>query len=541
MGVSVSRRKFLTIGAVGAATAMGSLALTGCASNGNGGADASSVKWDHEADVVVVGYGGAGASAAIGAARAGSTVIVLEKAPEGEEGGNLGVCGGGWIAVDQSNLSGAFDFIKAQVPSSVTDEEIQGFVDELVGTPEFVESCGAKLGEVGKAPGCLYPNLVGAEAIPGSQNAGGPGKKLFSHLKETAESLSGVQVMYETPGYKLIFDPATKEVFGVVAKQGDEEINVKAKRGVILALGGYENNLEMAHQYCAPEVPIYPWGTPYNTGDGFPMISEVGAKQRHFASVEWGSFCFKKASDVAGTAVAIVYTADQFDNAILVNKYGKRFQDEIAHNAGFLPTPTHDKRYPLAQLVYDPVEKMEYTNLPFYMVFDETKRAAGPLANLASKDSGQTWCGVHKNFTWSDDNMAEVDKGYIFKADTIEELAKQAGVDPAALKETVDGWNATVAAGVDAEFGRTGQLTPISTPPFYMSEMALSFINTQGGPERDAAHHVIDWEGNVIPRLYAGGEFGSIYGFLYQGAGNVPEAMGTRVAGENAAAEETWA
>lgn len=541
MGVSVSRRKFLTIGAVGAATAMGSLALTGCASNGNGGADASSVKWDHEADVVVVGYGGAGASAAIGAARAGSTVIVLEKAPEGEEGGNLGVCGGGWIAVDQSNLSGAFDFIKAQVPSSVADEEIQGFVDELVGTPEFVESCGAKLGEVGKAPGCLYPNLVGAEAIPGSQNAGGPGKKLFSHLKETAESLSGVQVMYETPGYKLIFDPETKEVFGVVAKQGDAEINVKAKRGVILALGGYENNLEMAHQYCAPEVPIYPWGTPYNTGDGFPMISEVGAKQRHFASVEWGSFCFKKASDVAGTAVAIVYTADQFDNAILVNKYGKRFQDEIAHNAGFLPTPTHDKRYPLAQLVYDPVEKMEYTNLPFYMVFDETKRAAGPLANLASKDSGQTWCGVHKNFTWSDDNMAEVDKGYIFKADTIEELAKQAGVDPAALKETVDGWNATVAAGVDAEFGRTGQLTPISTPPFYMSEMALSFINTQGGPERDAAHHVIDWEGNVIPRLYAGGEFGSIYGFLYQGAGNVPEAMGTRVAGENAAAEETWA
>ncbi len=541
MGVSVSRRKFLTIGAVGAATAMGSLALTGCASNGNGGADASSVKWDHEADVVVVGYGGAGASAAIGAARAGSTVIVLEKAPEGEEGGNLGVCGGGWIAVDESNLSGAFDFIKAQVPSSVTDEEIQGFVDELVGTPEFVESCGAKLGEVGKAPGCLYPNLVGAEAIPGSQNAGGPGKKLFSHLKETAESLSGVQVMYETPGYKLIFDPETKEVFGVVAKQGDAEINVKAKRGVILALGGYENNLEMAHQYCAPEVPIYPWGTPYNTGDGFPMISEVGAKQRHFASVEWGSFCFKKASDVAGTAVAIVYTADQFDNAILVNKYGKRFQDEIAHNAGFLPTPTHDKRYPLAQLVYDPVEKMEYTNLPFYMVFDETKRAAGPLANLASKDSGQTWCGVHKNFTWSDDNMAEVDKGYIFKADTIEELAKQAGVDPAALKETVDGWNATVAAGVDAEFGRTGQLTPISTPPFYMSEMALSFINTQGGPERDAAHHVIDWEGNVIPRLYAGGEFGSIYGFLYQGAGNVPEAMGTRVAGENAAAEETWA
>lgn len=540
MGVSVSRRKFLTIGAVGAAAAMGSLALTGCASNGNGGADASSVTWDHEADVVVVGYGGAGASAAIGAARAGSTVIVLEKAPEGEEGGNLGVCGGGWIAVDKSNLSGAFDFIKAQVPSSVTDEEIQGFVDELASTPEFVESCGAKLGEVGKAPGCLYPNLVGAEAIPGSQNAGGPGKKLFSHLKETAESLSGVQVMYETPGYKLVFDPETKEVFGVVAKQGDAEINVKAKRGVILALGGYENNLEMAHQYCAPEVPIYPWGTPYNTGDGFPMISEVGAKQRHFASVEWGSFCFKKASDVAGTAVAIVYTADQFDNAILVNKYGKRFQDEIAHNAGFLPTPTHDKRYPLAQLVYDPVEKMEYTNLPFYMVFDETKRAAGPLANLASKDSGQTWCGVHKNFTWSDDNMAEVDKGYIFKADTIEELAKQAGVDPTALKETVDSWNATVAAGVDSEFGRTGQLTPISTPPFYMSEMALSFINTQGGPERDAAHHVIDWEGSVIPRLYAGGEFGSIYGFLYQGAGNVPEAMGTRVAGENAAGEQPW-
>lgn len=540
MGQSVTRRNFLKIGAIGTAAAFGSAALSGCSSDGNGGADIASVKWDHEADVVVVGYGGAGASAAIGAARAGATVIVLEKAPEGEEGGNLGVCGGGWIVVDESNLDGAFDFIKAQVPSSVTDEEISGFIDELAGTPEFVESCGATLGEVGNAPGCLYPNLVGAKAVPGSQNAGGPGKKLFSHLKETTESLSGVQVMYETPGYKLVFDPTTKEVFGVVAKQGDAEVHVKAKRGVILALGGYENNLEMVHQYCAPEVPIYPWGTPYNTGDGFPMITEIGAKQRHFASVEWGSFCFKKASDDAGTAVAIVYTADQFENAILVNKYGKRFQNEIAHNAGFLPTPTHDKS-PLPQLNYDPVENMEYPNLPFYMVFDETKRAAGPLANLASKDSGQTWCGVHKNFTWSDDNMAEIDKGYLFKADSIEELAKKADIDPATLQETVDNWNAMVASGIDTEFGRTGQLSPISTPPFYLSEMALSFINTQGGPERDAAHRVLDWNGSAIPRLYAGGEFGSIYGFLYQGAGNVPEAMGARVAGENAAAEEPWA
>ena len=174
------------------------------------------------------------------------------------------------------------------------------------------------------------------------------------------------------------------------------------------------------------------------------------------------------------------------------------------------------------------------------MVFDETRRAAGPLCQLASSTSGQSWCGVFKNYSWSDDNQAEIDKGWILKADTIEELAEKAGIDPAALRETVDTWNKMVADGVDTQFERHTQLTPVANPPFYLTEMALSYINTQGGPDRDGEHRVLNWEGEPIPRLYAGGEFGSIYGFLYQGAGNVPEALGTRVAGENAAAAEPW-
>jgi hypothetical protein len=181
---------------------------------------------------------------------------------------------------------------------------------------------------------------------------------------------------------------------------------------------------------------------------------------------------------------------------------------------------------------------MEYPNGTFFMVFDETRRAAGPLCTMAAKGTAsQSWAIKPNSFQWSADNQAEIAAGYVLKADTIAELATKAGIEPAALQASVDTWNAAVDAGKDEEFGRTTQLSKITTAPFYITEMALSFINTQGGADRNAAHEVLDWEGTPIPRLYAAGEFGSVYGFLYQGAGNIPEAIGGRTAGASAAAQ----
>ena len=84
-------------------------------------------------------------------------------------------------------------------------------------------------------------------------------------------------------------------------------------------------------------------------------------------------------------------------------------------------------------------------------------------------------------------------------------------------------------------------MTPIDTPPFYGTELGLGIINTQGGPDRNALHQVLGWDGNPIPRLYSAGEFGSIYVlWLYQGSTNVSEALAGRTAGANASGEEPW-
>ncbi|MCL2826104.1 MAG: FAD-dependent oxidoreductase [Eggerthellaceae bacterium] len=540
----LSRRGFIT--AAAAAAGVSVAALAGCTSPASGGTDAAGASvsylpdtWDQEFDIVVVGYGGAGASAAIEAAKAGSTVGVLEKAPEGNEGGNTSVAGGAWMTPVTGNSDGLFDFIKYQMTATVADEEIKAFCDELRGTSDWVTALGGKVA-LSPSPGMGYPSYPGADAVAGLSRVGA-GHDLFALLKSNLEGLDGVTILYETPAKKLIFNPQTKEVFGVVATQAGKDINVKAKKAVILALGGYEHNPDIMTQFVFPHVDIYQWGTPYNTGDGLAMVMEIGAAVRHFWSIEWGSFCVKQASIKAGnTAAAFVYPTPQFDNAILVNSKGVRFQNEIQPSTGGgFPTPTHDKGQ-LPVLSFDSVMGV-YRNLPFYMVFDETKRAAGPIPGMAAPGAVQSWLGIHQDvYSWSADNKAEIASGVILQADTLEELADKAGIDRAALADTVAKWNAACAAGADGEFGREKQLTPIETAPFYLTEMALSIINTQGGANRDGSHHVLDWDGNPIPRLYAGGEFGSIYGFLYQGAGNIPEALGNRMSGINAAAETPW-
>ena len=536
MEKSLSRRSFIqgSAAAVAAGAAISSVALADEAPSW------MPETWDYEADVVVVGYGGAGASAAIGAAREDpdAQVIIIEKAPEGDEGGNTSVSGGGWIRIDPEKIDESCKFHRAQVPSTVTDEEIEGFVNDVMGVTDFVNTLGVEASNGRDMPGMCMGYLEGAEGVPGSATCGG-GYRLFCALRDTVNSMPNITVMNSTPAYRLIFDPVTKEVYGVKAKQGDKIVTIKANRGVVMGIGGYENNLDMIHQYCTPEVEIFPMGTPYNTGDGIPMVAEVGARLRHFASYEWGSWAFKKASEDVGTAVATSFRGPVMDNAIFVNKYAERFCNETKCNEGFCPTPMHDKtQFPF--VATEQQTKAEYVNLPFYYIFDETRRAASAVADLASDVAGETWAGVHDTYVWSDDNLAEIEKGYIIQADTIAELAEKAGLDPEVLQATVDTYNAGVEAGVDEQFGRTTQLTPVSEPPFYLSECVLSFTNTQGGPDRNGSWQVIDWEDNPIPRLYAAGEFGSIYGFWYQGCGNVAEALCGRVAGANAAKLEPW-
>jgi len=146
-------------------------------------------------------------------------------------------------------------------------------------------------------------------------------------------------------------------------------------------------------------------------------------------------------------------------------------------------------------------------------------------------------------YKWSEDNSAEIARGWIAQARTIAELADRISVDRPNLEETIAKYNEYCRAGQDPEFGRAREnLTAIEGPPYYAIELWPSLLNTQGGPRRDKEARVVDPDGKPIPRLYAAGELGSIWGFLYQGANNIGECIVFgQIAGRNAAAEEPWA
>jgi succinate dehydrogenase/fumarate reductase flavoprotein subunit len=178
------------------------------------------------------------------------------------------------------------------------------------------------------------------------------------------------------------------------------------------------------------------------------------------------------------------------------------------------------------------------------MIMDETQIKRGPLSPYNQTITGPavtTYASVHNLYEWSSDNSAEVEKGWVVKADTIEELASKIGVDPAGLSQTISNYNGYCAAKQDTEFGRSASvLLPVQTPPYYASELCMTLVNTQGGPKHNKNTQVLDTNDRPIPRLYAAGELGSIFGHLYTGGQNFPEALGFgRVAGGNAATEES--
>ena len=153
------------------------------------------------------------------------------------------------------------------------------------------------------------------------------------------------------------------------------------------------------------------------------------------------------------------------------------------------------------------------------------------------------WYNVIENYKWSEDSSVELEKGWILKADNIRELAGKIGKNPDTLENTVKTWNKSCAAGNDAEFGRlANRMAPIETPPYYAMELVPSFTNTQGGPRRNKYAQVLDTNKKPIPRLYSGGELGSIYSYHYQGGGNILECIAFgRIAGERTSAEKPWA
>ncbi|MEE9550910.1 MAG: FAD-binding protein, partial [Candidatus Binatia bacterium] len=325
-----------------------------------------------------------------------------------------------------------------------------------------------------------------------------------------------------TPVTRLITN-SDGHVAGVSALKDGREIRIKARRGVVLACGGFENNSEMKLQYFELQ-PVYPVYLG-NTGDGILMAQKIGATLWHMWHFH-GSYGFKFPE--FPFAIRHVWAGPRKNDRkmiwIALDRYGHRFMNE------YPPAPQDTGARPLE--FYDP-DIQDYPRVPCTLIFDEEGRKMGPVAMVIVNDE-------RYHYQWSEDNFAEIEKGWIQKGETLEEIAEKTKVPKEILTSTVKRWNLNCEQGSDVDFKRRPKtMMPIATPPFYAMEAWPIVSNTQGGLVHDALQRVLDPMGQSIPHLYAAGEISSIYGHLYLEAGNITEAfVGGRIAGQNVSREE---
>lgn len=558
MAQDVSRRSFV-IGA-GAAACLATTNGAALAEEAAGGAFWMPAAWDRESDIVIVGFGAAGANAGIAAIKAGAEPLILEAAPRELRGGNSGVCGGGWICPTDVDAYAEFLY---RLNLCVDDkDELREFAESLSGMCDWMDELEIDWMDTHRTGFNFYPKSFPEMAdtmnnsmrgvtetgmehhamadADGNQAMGG--KYFYEPMASVYEGLGG-EVLYETRGLELVQNPQTGEILGVKAEDPNGSIMyIKARRGVILACGGYEANHEYTDNYVLPNMNIGVTGSPYNRGDGVRMAARAGAKLRHMSCYEWQGYGIRLFPDDPVMSMVTTSTNWHTENRIImVNKYGKRFYREdkrMGHTRTF-PGTEFDGYADSTDTIND------YAGAPAFAIFDQARFEEGPGNFYGGADKlAMGWFGQHDLYKWSDDNSAELASGIIVQADTLEELANKLGfVDADVFTDTVIRYNGFVDAGVDEDFGRDpASMVKIETAPFYAIEVWPSLLNTQGGPVRKAlTSRVLDEEGNEIPRLYSAGELGSRFGLVYHGSGNTTEAcMSGKIAAEDAAALDPW-
>jgi len=541
--ITIDRRNFLK-----GATLVGGTALlagvAGCTSPASGDAQATEAwmpTWDETTDVVVVGFGGAGAAASLAANVAGVRVIVLEKAPAAE-GGSTGCASGSIHSAPKADPNDWKQKLNYGAYGTTDSDAISKMVDHAADMPDWFDSVGIPIdwAPMNKASN-TEPAYSGGHI---SGYDGNEGRFLWQGTLKAADA-HGIDYRVSCRVTQLIQNPVTKEILGVKASTPDGDKFIKAQKGVVLSCGGYGNNPLKQSQFNQPGVRMFPWGNIYNEGDGIDLAIGVGAALWHMHGLEWSAVGYRLASEKAGATVSSDATngITPFQH-VFVNKAGKRFMNEakgMGHDIETKPVIDYS------------AANNEYKNLPFFMVFDQAMFDAGPLW-IGSGRIGivNTYAGVHKLIDWGADNTQALSNGWIFKGDTLEELASNIkgttpagvsvnGIDAAGLAKTVADFNTYAESGSDPEFGRSpDHMAPFGAPPYYAIEMCLSCINTQGGAQRNGDCQVIAPDGTPIPRLFSAGEFGSINGYVYV-YGNIFEAYTSgRVAGNGAAALDNW-
>jgi succinate dehydrogenase/fumarate reductase flavoprotein subunit len=517
-----------------------------------------SVGWDIEADVVVLGSGGAGLTAAILAHDNGARAVVLERSDK--VGGTTAVSGGGvWVPLNghmadigaSDTREEALAYCKALTAGRASDELVETFVDtahvmvryleehtplalQIWTMPDYHLSVeGAKRGgrsleplpfdkrQLGEwaarlrpAPlfglpltlqettftyqATLRPRNVPPDIIQERKAQGlvTSGAALIGGLLKACLD-RGIDIQLETRGRALLTEEG--RVVGVRAERATgEDVCVKANGGVVLASGGFEWSERLRAQFL-PGPVSHPNSPPFNEGDGLIMAAEAGAALANMTEV-WGS----PAAAIPGER----YEGQQLSrllvperacpHSILVNRSAQRFVNEGA-TYNELGKALND---------IDP-NTNDYRNLPCWAVFDAQYRAQYPVLTVLPGQPAPDW---------------------LVRDETIAGLAGRISVDRGALEATVARWNDFAREGADQEFqrhrspmdleGRHASMGTIEQPPFYSLPVYQGTLGTKGGPETNVRGQVLDVRGNVIPGLYAAGNaMASVAGPAYYGGG----------------------
>ncbi len=519
-----------------------------------------SINWDKEVDVVVVGSGGSGLTAAILAKDHGADVVVIERSDK--VGGTTAVSGGGaWIPLNHhlaqvgatDSRDEALTYCKRLSAGRASDELVETFIDTAHLMARYLEdrtpvrfkptTCpdyqselpGAKPGggrtldqemfhasELGDWAARLRPSplmfvpLGMEEALKSMGNPKslpiqeivkrmqdglvGSGNALVGRLLKGVLD-RGIEILLETRARKLVLEDG--RVTGLRAEQNGHELLVGARAGVVLASGGYEWNPGLWNRF-QPGAITHQCSPPENEGDGLLMAMEVGADLANMNEAWLYPGACVPGEEHAGLPVSRWVIGERtLPHAVLVNRFGQRFTNEGANY--------NDMAKALQTL--DP-GTFEARNLPCWAIMDSQYRRRYPILTVMPWDRDPEW---------------------LVKEDSLDAVAARVGIDTTGLSSTVERFNAFARQRKDTDFGR-GQsayerwmgdaeaphpnLGPLEEAPFYALPVHLAAAGTKGGPTTNARGQVMHVSGEVIPGLYAAGNvMAGVSGPGYYGGG----------------------
>lgn len=464
-----------------------------------GGTENAEIK-DATYDVVVIGAGGAGLSAAIEAKNNGAkNVVLIEKMPFA--GGNTLLsyaelaCAGNWLqkekGIEDSNELFAKEMWEGGgklARKEMVDTVVNNALDAALWLRDTI--------------GVKYQDYLvheGGHSVPRAVEPIDLGPGMIEPLLAMANKL-GVQILYNTKAEEFVVND-TGRVVGVKVSNSGKTSTLTANKGIVLSTGGFGANIEMRQKYNKRwktlDESVQTTNSPAIVGDGIIMAEKIGAQLEGMEHIQLYPFN----NPVTGVFYGIEAPSWSGEGIIYVNSDGNRFVNELA---------MRDVR----------AEGILAQEGPVYAIYNQEVADRMKLEEKFADEYEQ--CLKDKVF---------------YKANTLEEVAKYFNINSENLVKTMDNYNKYMTEGVDPEFGRTTSMVPMNGGPWFILKGVVSVHHTMGGVMIDTDAHVINTDGKIIEGLYAAGEVtGSVHGNNRVGTCAITDiTVFGRIAGKNAA------